>query len=46
MLMKTPKSGPLKWLKRGATVLFIGEAIAFAVSYGLWYSVNTRRGKT
>ncbi|XP_044254519.1 uncharacterized protein LOC123004999 [Tribolium madens] len=43
MLLKTPKSGFRRWLKRGAIFMFIGEGIAFAISYGVWYSVNTKR---
>lgn len=45
MLLKNPKSNTRKWIKRGAVILFAGEAVAFAVSYGIWYGVNTKRGK-
>jgi hypothetical protein len=43
MLLKNPKSNTRKWIKRGAVILFAGEAVAFAVSYGIWYGVNTKR---
>lgn len=46
MLTKNPKPAYRKWLKRGALVLFVGEAVAFGVSYFFWNAVNTRRGET
>lgn len=43
MLVKNPKPSYRKWIKRGALVLFVVEAVSFAASYGLWFRVNTDR---
>lgn len=43
MLQKTPKPAFWKFVKRSAAVLFVAEAVAFAVSYGVWHRMNTNR---
>ncbi|XP_072383466.1 uncharacterized protein [Diabrotica undecimpunctata] len=43
MLIKNPKPGVRKWLKRGAVALFVIEGASFVGSYFLWYRVNTDR---
>lgn len=43
MLKKTPKSQFIKYVRGGAKVIFVAEAVLFAVSYGIWYRMNTSR---
>ncbi|XP_054743226.1 protein CEBPZOS [Anastrepha obliqua] len=43
MLSKKPKPAFWKFVKGGAKTLFIAEAICFAVSYGVYYRMNTNR---
>lgn len=46
MLVKQPKKSTFKrFLGTTVKVVFIAEALGFAVSYGLWYKLNTERGK-
>lgn len=45
MLPKSPKSSFWKFLKGSAKVLFVAEAVCFAASYGVYYRMNTNRGK-
>lgn len=45
MLPKTPKSGFWKFVKGSAKTLFVIEAVCFAASYGVYYRMNTNRGK-
>lgn len=45
MLPKTPKPAFWKFLKGSAKVLFIAEAVCFAATYGVYYRMNTNRGK-
>lgn len=41
MLPKVPKSNFWKLLKSGAKIIFIAEAVGFAVSYGIYHHMNT-----
>lgn len=45
MLEKKPKSGFKRFLGVTATTIFAIEALGIAVSYGLWFKLNTERGK-
>lgn len=45
MLKKNPKPGYLRYVRTSAKVLFVIEAAIFAVSYGVWYRMNTSRGE-
>lgn len=44
MLPKTQKTGFWKFVKGGAKTLFVIEAVCFAVTYGVYYRMNTDRG--
>lgn len=44
MITKTPKSGILQFIKRGAAIVFVIEAVGFAGSYFIWHKTNTDRG--
>ncbi|CAH2232686.1 jg5311 [Pararge aegeria aegeria] len=43
MLEKKPKSGFKRLLGITAATIFVVEAAGFAVSYGLWYKLNSER---
>ncbi|XP_067010046.1 uncharacterized protein [Anabrus simplex] len=43
MLKKRPKSTVLKYVRTGAKIAFVAEAVIFALSYGVWYRLNTSR---
>ncbi|XP_055836668.1 protein CEBPZOS-like isoform X1 [Episyrphus balteatus] len=43
MLPKTQKTGFWKFVKGGAKTLFVIEAVCFAVTYGVYYRMNTNR---
>ncbi|XP_055370956.1 uncharacterized protein LOC129605304 [Condylostylus longicornis] len=43
MLKKTPKPVFWKFIKGSAKTLFVIEAVCFAVSYGIYYRMNTNR---
>ena len=45
MLKKNPKQVYLRYVRSGAKVLFVIEATVFAACYGVWYRMNTSRGK-
>lgn len=45
MLKKNPKPGYLRYVRSGAKVLFVIEAVLFAACYGVWYRMNTSRGE-
>lgn len=44
MLGKKPKSGLKRFLGVTAASIFVIEAAGIAVSYGLWFKLNTERG--
>lgn len=44
MLEKKPKSNFKRLLGITAASVFVVEAVGIAVSYGLWYKLNTERG--
>ena len=44
MLQKKPKSTYWNFIKKGATILFVTEALLFAGSYGIWHRLNTNKG--
>lgn len=46
MLPKTPKPAIWRFIKGSAKTLFVLEAVCFAASYGVYYRMNTNRGKT
>ncbi|CAD7080052.1 unnamed protein product [Hermetia illucens] len=41
MLERKPKPAFWKFIKGSAKTLFVLEAVAFAVSYGVWHRMNT-----
>nr|XP_034827233.1 protein CEBPZOS [Maniola hyperantus] len=43
MLEKKPRSGFKRLLGVTAATIFVAEAVGFAVSYGLWYKLNSER---
>lgn len=43
MLRKRSRSGFLEAIKKSAKILFVAEAIAFAVTYAGWHRLNTNR---
>lgn len=45
MLQKNSKPSFLRFIKRGAAILFVLEAASFGVSYGVWHRMNTNRGE-
>lgn len=46
MLEKKPKSGFKRLLGYTAATIFVAEAAGFAVSYALWYKLNSERGES
>ncbi|EDW28886.1 GL19413 [Drosophila persimilis] len=46
MLPKTPKPALWRFIKGSAKTLFVVEAVCFAASYGVYYRMNTNRGKS
>lgn len=45
MLEKKPKSRLKRVLGLTAATIFVAESIGIAVTYGLWYKLNSERGK-
>lgn len=45
MLHRDAQPTFIKWIRKGATVLFVAEAASFGVSYLVWYRMNTNRGR-
>lgn len=47
MLQKNEKrrSGFLKFVAKGAKILFVAEVVAFGATYLVWHRLNTNRGK-
>lgn len=45
MLQKRPTPSYFNYVKKAAKILFIGEVLFFAGSYGLYYRTNRDRGK-
>lgn len=45
MLKNTPKPAFKRIIKYTLGTVFVAEALGFAVSYGLYYRLNTERGK-
>lgn len=44
MLTKSPKPAYKRFIGTSLKLVFLAEALGFAVSYGVWYRLNTDRG--
>lgn len=44
MLTKQPQPAYKRFIGTTLKAVFVAEALGFAVSYGLWYKLNTERG--
>lgn len=44
-MIKEPKPAYKRYLGLTAKAIFLAEAVGVAISYGVWYKLNTSRGK-